>query len=408
MTTDHRLERLLGGEPLAALRRRLRHRYERATADTPQSFGIGRLNAVEYAALAALQGTPSRLKASMQINVAVIDGALRQAGVADSLRAALEQLDGLIVDHAAERLAVQAKWQKLRDATVHPALAFLLDLTSGLGLLKRLVGQDPVKAERLLVDAQAVLNRLPARGITRAQLAAQELGDAHALDNGCAVGTVVLAALRISLNREALPAVDVGELEDASARELWASAGVLVNELARPALVLNLATLATLGEPTYLSLRSLLRSPPEWAVNGHTVFVCENPNLLAIAADHLGARCAPMVCTDGMPAAAQRTVLTQLAQAGATLRYHGDFDWPGIRIGNHMMREHGAQPWRFGAADYLAALGIAPRPGRPLQGVEDEPSWDATLAVAMRTAQQAIDEEMVAEQLIQDLAQRSE
>ena len=104
----------------------------------------------------------------------------------------------------------------------------------------------------------------------------------------------------------------------------------------------------------------------------------------------------------------QRTVLTQITQASATLRYHGDFDWPGIRIGNHMMREHGAQPWCFGAADDLSALGIAPRPGRPLQGVEGEPSWDATLAVAMRTAQQAIDEEMVAEQLIQDLAHRSE
>lgn len=405
MTTDHRLERLLGGEPLAALRRRLRHRFEHATADTPlQSFGIGRLNAVEYAALAALQGTPSRLKASMQINVAVIDGALRQAGVADSLRAALEQLDGLIVDRAAARLVMRAKWQKLRDATGHPALASLLELASGLGLLKRLVGQDPAKADRLLVDAQAVLNRLPARGITRAQLAAQELGDAHALDNGCAVGTLVLAVLRTSLHRHAPTDVDAGEFEDASARELWASAGVLVNELARPALVLNLPDIATTGEPTYLSLRSLLRSPPEWAVRGHTVFVCENPNLLAIAADHLGVRCAPMVCTDGMPAAAQRSLLTQLAKAGALLRYHGDFDWSGIRIGNQMMREYNAHPWRFGATDYLTALNIAPRPGRLLEGIEAVPSWDATLALAMRAEQQAIDEEMVAELLIQDLA----
>ena len=405
MTNDHRLQRLLGGEPLAALRKRLRQRYARTTADTPlQSFGIGRLTAVEYAALAALQGTPSGLKASMQINVAVIDGALRQAGVADSLRAALEQLDGLIVDHAAERLAVQAKWQTLRDTTAHPALASLLDLTSGRGLLKRLVGQDPAKADRLLLDSQAVLNRLPARGITRAQLAAQELGDAHALDNGCAVGTLVLAVLRTSLHRQASAAVEVGEFEDASARELWASAGVLVNELARPVLALNLPDIATTGEPVYLSLRGLLRSPPEWVVRGRTVFVCENPNLLAIAADHLGARCAPMVCTDGMPAAAQRTLLTQLAKAGALLRYHGDFDWPGIRIGNQMMREHNAQPWRFGAADYLIALRVAPRPGRPLQGIEAEPSWDATLALAMRTEQQAIDEEIVAELLIQDLA----
>ncbi len=210
------------------------------------------------------------------------------------------------------------------------------------------------------------------------------------------------------MNREASPDLEDAELEKASDRELWASAGVLVNELARPVLVLNLPGVATLGEPDYLSLRRLLRSPPECAVQGRTVFVCENPNLIAIVADNLGASCAPMVCTDGMPAAAQRTLLTQLTQAGASLRYHGDFDWPGIRIGNHVMREHGAQPWRFGVADYLAALGIAPRPGRALQGAESEPSWDAMLALSMRTEQQAIDEEMVAELLIQDLTQRSE
>ncbi|MDB5869258.1 MAG: hypothetical protein JWP96_1590, partial [Polaromonas sp.] len=282
----------------------------------------------------------------------------------------------------------------------------LLQLPGGLGLLKRLAGQNPAAAAHFLDKAHAVLKRLPAPGLTRAQLAAQALGDAHALDNGCAVATLVLAVLK--LNREAPSGLEDAGFEEASARELWASAGVLVNELARPALVLNLPGVGTPGEPGYLSLRKLLRSPPMWNVRGRLVFVCENPNLIAIAADHLGASCAPMVCTDGMPAAAQRTVLTQLAQAGAALRYHGDFDWAGLRIGNHVMREHGAQPWRFSAADYLAACAIAPRPGRLLLGAEAEASWDARLALAMRTAQQAIDEEMVAESLMQDLAEQSE
>ena len=187
-------------------------------------------------------------------------------------------------------------------------------------------------------------------------------------------------------------------------RDLWASVGVLVNELARPVLVLNLPGVAAPGEPAYLSLRSLLRSPPVWTVRGLTVFVCENPNLLAIAADHLGQRCAPLVCTDGMPAAAQRSLLTQLARAGAALRYHGDFDWPGLHIGNHMLREHGASPWRFGAADYEAALRTAPLPGRPLHTDAVEASWDNALAAAMQTALRAIDEEMVADALLQDLA----
>ncbi|MBC7499373.1 MAG: TIGR02679 family protein [Herminiimonas sp.] len=409
MSTEDRLQRLLGSEPLAALRQRLRQRYERAAADAPlQGFRIEKLTAAEHAALAALQGRSSRFAASMHVDIAAIDAALRQAGVADSLRAALEQLDGRIAHRSAEREALQTQWEQLRDACAHAELAALLQISGGLGLLKRLAGQNPVAAVHFLEKAQAVLKRLPAPGLTRAQLAAQALGDAHALDNGCAVATLVLAVLKSALKREAPSDLDDGGSAEASARELWASAGVLVNELARPALVLNLPGVATPGEPAYLSLRQLLRSPPECAVRGRTVFVCENPNLIAIAADHLGANCAPMVCTDGMPAAAQRTVLAQLVQAGASLRYHGDFDWPGIRIGNHVMREHGAQPWRFGAADYRAALGIAPRPGRALQGAESEPSWDTTLALTMRTEQQAIDEEMVAELLIQDLAQRRE
>ena len=133
---------------------------------------------------------------------------------------------------------------------------------------------------------------------------------------------------------------------------------MLVNELARPALLLNLpmeggGTFAgEAGEPAYATLRRLLRSPPRLAVAGRTVYVCENPNLVAIAADRLGLRCAPLVCADGMPAAAQRTLLPQLAEAGANLAYHGDFDWPGLRIANLVMRSFGARPWRFGAEDY--------------------------------------------------------
>jgi uncharacterized protein (TIGR02679 family) len=108
-----------------------------------------------------------------------------------------------------------------------------------------------------------------------------------------------------------------------------------------------------------------------------------------------------------MPAEAQRTLLAQLARAGAALRYHGDFDWSGLRIGNHVMREHGAGPWHFDAADYQAALGTASLPGRSLQGAAVEASWDAVLAAAMRGAGQAIDEEMVADLLLQDLVSRS-
>jgi uncharacterized protein (TIGR02679 family) len=123
---------------------------------------------------------------------------------------------------------------------------------------------------------------------SRAQLAVAALGDAHALDAGSPAATLVLTALR---------QLAAAEPDIESTREQWAAAGVLVNELARPALALNLPgpTGAEAGEPTYLSLRRLLRSPPAWGVIGCPVFVCENPNLLAIAADQLGPRCAPLV-----------------------------------------------------------------------------------------------------------------
>jgi uncharacterized protein (TIGR02679 family) len=147
----------------------------------------------------------------------------------------------------------------------------------------------------------------------------------------------------------------------------------------------------------------LLRAPPSWDVSGRDVYVCENPNLVAIAADRLGRACAPLVCTEGMPAAAQRTLLSQLALAGARLRYHGDFDWPGVRIANHVMREHRAQPWRFGAADYLAAIQIAPRRGQRLGAKAIAASWDDALMPAMRHHRIPIAEEMLAASLLEDL-----
>jgi len=253
--------------------------------------------------------------------------------------------------------------------------------------------------------------------MTRAQLAAKTLGDAHALDTGQAVATLVLAVWREMIvphhayDDELLTVEDVAgrEIGDERTRDIWAKAGVLVNELARPALFLNLhingrsALPLALGEPNYASLRFLLRSNPFWDVRGRDVSVCENANLVAIAADKLGANCAPMVCTDGMPAAAQRVLLRQLAAAGARLRYHGDFDWAGLRIGNYVMREFGALPWRFDAGNYLAAVARAPRPGLPLGDHDAEASWDEALTAAMREHQLSIAEESLAETLLEDL-----
>lgn len=107
-----------------------------------------------------------------------------------------------------------------------------------------------------------------------------------------------------------------------------------------------------------------------------------------------------------MPAAAQRALLAQLVSGGARLRYHGDFDWPGLIIGNRVMREFGAQPWRYGMVDYRAAVAAAETENRhPLTGTRIDAEWDAGLAEAMLDHGRAVDEEGVIDMLLSDLSQ---
>lgn len=403
-TVDARLQRLLGGPGLAALRLRLRRHLVRRDESTRSGvLNLNQLTAAEQEAISLLTGRPARASATARLDLALLDAALQGAGIASSLREALELLDGPIGNPAADRQALQARWAQTPNAVcAHPAFAQWLQQPAALGLLRRLARQDPDAARVLLERAEAVLLRLPAQGLTRAQLAADTLGNAHALDNGQALATLVLAVLQATQETE-------GDTSAERTRDIWARAGVLVNELARPALFLNLPTLASdplqplAGEPGYLSLRQLLRSPVQWTVAARVVYVCENPNIVSIAADRLGAACMPLVCTEGMPAAAQRVLLMQLAQAGATLRYHGDFDWAGLHIANQVMQLSGARPWRMGHGDYVRAAALAPHTQRDLDESRVSAVWDAALAPAMRLHGLAIAEEAVVAELLGDL-----
>lgn len=417
---DPRLIRRLGGAELAELRRRMRRHFERYGRD-PEILGfqLTKLSAIEYEALALLIGLPPRPTQSVRINIAQFDAALQDAGMANSLHEALETLDGPIVNREEVRADLQSRWSSVTDdQRIHPSLYAWLRTTSAVGLLKRVSKQDPQTAHQLLQQAHAVMQRLPAQGLTRAQLAADVLGNAHALDNGQAVATVVLAALRHSANTDERERPPLEETEDEAdgvrrprerVRDIWARSGVLVNELARPALFLNLpvrtpsSTPAIPGEPGYLSLRRLLRTPPAWDVEDQVVYVCENPNIVSIAADQLGTACAPLVCTDGMPAAAQRVLLKQLSDAGAKLLYHGDFDWAGIHIANNVMELCEACSWRFGAEDYLLAVKSLATKERDLEDARIAASWDSTLVESMRLKGVAIAEEAVVSKLIDDL-----
>src|SRR5260370_39476823 len=101
---DPRLQRLLGGEHNSLLRKRLRPRFGRVPLDaTVEGFRIGKLTAEEHAALASLLGRPLRYTSSLQIDARLIHAAYQHAGIAPSLRAALEQLDGPITCLATTR-----------------------------------------------------------------------------------------------------------------------------------------------------------------------------------------------------------------------------------------------------------------------------------------------------------------
>jgi uncharacterized protein (TIGR02679 family) len=418
---DDRLKRLLGGAELASLRLRMRRYFERVeNGASGDVLTLTQLSATEHEALALLTGRPSRPSRSARIDVRQLDATLIEAGIAGSLRAALELIDGPIENRAANRNGIQAQWDSVTSHDGwHVALSDWVVTPAAIRLLKRLTRQNPVNAQHLLERADIVLRRLPADGVPLSQLAAETLGNAHALDSGEPTATIILAAWR---HLERRHTSDVNSLEDNDTqddcrlpheriRDIWARSGVLVNELARPVLFLNLpvadhrAIVGTSGEPAYMSLRRLLRNPPVWAVNDVTVFVCENPNLMAIVADKLGASSAPLVCTDGMPAAAQRTLLTQLEIAGARLVYHGDFDWPGLQIANHMISTWQMNLWRFGAKDYEVAVTNAPHMRHDLSGACVAASWDPALMLAMQHHGIAIAEESVAASLLVDLHQ---
>ena len=394
-TELERLRRLLGGPELVALRRRLRARYERGAP--AGEFTLGRLSLVERRALEGLTGRRAGSAGSMRLRLAELDGALARAGLASSLRRALEILDGPVQDLKTQRKAREQAWGRALEQAQESRLKALIGEPGGAALLKRLAAGDAGSAQSFLDQAQRVLARLPAHGIPLAQLAAQTLGDSHALDAGSAVATLVLHAGAAAAAQQAWRE---------RPREQWARLGDSVNELAAPALCLNLPVrrpegVLAAGEPIHLSLRRLLRDPPAWAVAGRDVFVCENPSIVAIAADRMGGTCAPLVCTNGMPAAAQRTLLGQLAAAAARLRYHGDFDWPGLTIGNFVIRALGARAWRFGADDYLAACGTG---GAGLAaGRRVEAVWDCRLAAAMAERAVVVHEEAVADRLMADL-----
>ncbi|HSK75259.1 MAG TPA: TIGR02679 family protein [Thermoanaerobaculia bacterium] len=412
MSPEGELLDYLGRRELARLWPEVRVRME----SLGEARGTVRLASVrddERRAVADLLGLAKLPSGDVRIRLDRLDQALRASRFGVDLRTAMILLGGPLRDRTGEREEERLRWRELwADALAHPAVAArpgLRPWLAGLqasGLLRRLAAAG--EERRLLEQALAVLAALapPREDVRLSVLASEALETSHALDAGRPVPSLVLRALALLADRP--PPRSARER-----RELWEAAGVVTDDLSCDLLVLGLVpagrglvaeglrAFAAAGEPVRLTLRQIaagsLVFPP-----GLRVRVCENPVVVAAAADRWGPASAPLICLGGFPNHAGRRLLAHLARHGAEILYHGDFDWAGLMIANSLRETVPFEPWRFKVNDYRAAL--AHRFDRP--ELRDRPvpaPWDPELDRAMAEAGVAVEEETVLGDLIEDL-----
>jgi uncharacterized protein (TIGR02679 family) len=413
--TDAKLHRLLGGEAVEWLVRRVRDRLE-AGGSLTGTVTLPAATPEQRRAVERLTGRVPRSGASLSVSLTEVDRILRDSGTAPGgLAEAVTRLTGPLRDRSRERADLAAAWGAA-FAPLDAAVEDRAELTRWRGWLDatgvvRRLAPEPDRARQLLAQVAAVLRRLPSRGVPIGRLAAECCGDAHALDDGRPVGTLVVSAVRALAG---LPFAAEGTAD--SRRAAWAAVGVHLDELssltlclglpgdARTALGRTLASCHEAGQPAVLTLRQLRCH--DGPLHADRVRICENPVVVATAADELGARCQPLVCVGGQPSAAGWRLLELLASGGAEFHYHGDFDWGGIRIADAVRHRVNWRPWRYDHLAYEAAVPVA-HPLTPRTGLAGEPAatpWDPELAAAMRHRNLRIEEELTLDALLQDLS----
>jgi uncharacterized protein (TIGR02679 family) len=409
----HEIRQHLGGPVYRKLFDAVRRRLEEAGASA-RTVTVRGLDEAERRAIADLLGWKTLPADPVRLAVARLDHALRESRLAAGLDEVVEALGGPLVDRRAHREAArageEAMWRRMAGHPVvlaRPELSRWLDELRALGLLARGAQRTGMPRDTLVDLALQVIELLPAGGVLLAVLAADVTGDAHALDPGQPLAGLVLRAAQHLAGWTALPA------DAAARRRLWAEVGVLCDPLSAQVLVLglrpagddrlaqHLRAWADAGEPRRLTLRELTGSTLRLDI-GAEVFVCENPGVVAAAADRLGSDCAPLVCVEGIPSTAALELLHQLRRHGAQVRFHADFDWTGVRIGNLLTEQHRAAPWRFDAPAYRSACAELVE-SMPLTGAAVEATWDRELRAAMEASARTIFEEQLIDILISDL-----
>lgn len=362
-----------------------------------------------------------------RISLAALDTALRSSGGGRGLVSVLEILDGrALVNRRAARERDQADWaavwQRLDSALHDAGLAGAAWVPAWIAALKRggiLTRAGCVAAGKALDYAVAGLALLlesaggrrttagPRHTWELAALASRVTGTAHGFDETTLASSVLLRAAAHALDRP-IP-------ESATdRRDLWSALGVATDTLSGTVLSWQfrppgpdgwssmMRDRADLGVVTHLTLHELavagsaLSLPP-----GQAVSVCENPQVMQAAVR--AATTTPLLCLSGNPASVGTRLLSRLIEAGHPVRYHGDFDWPGVAIAGRVL-EQGATAWRMSADDYAAAVAALDADhaialtGRPVPT-----PWDRRLGSAMSAHGLAVHEEFVLSDLLGDL-----
>lgn len=214
----------------------------------------------------------------------------------------------------------------------------------------------PDSIEELATIVAAVWRRLPGGHpqVRLAQLAAEVLHDAHALDATTPAGRAVA---RLAATVRSVPRPNRSGPEW---RAAWRSVGVACDTVSSRVLALNLplqgrSAAATLcanshGEPIWLTQRMLDQG---FRCASTTVYVCENPTVVEAAADTLGERCPPLVCTDGIATTAGTDLIAGIATLGCVVIARADFDDAGLVVVDQIRRvAPEMRPWRFDQIAY--------------------------------------------------------
>ncbi len=393
---------------LASARRSL----ERTGGGLAGSVSVSRPTDAERRAIIGITGQYRDTRtARVTVRLADLDSAVRET-TGRGLPELLAELGGPLRDRPAERSALAAARETAirmaEESPLHVSCAWYRDWLAEIardGSLTKLIKQGE---HARLAQATTVLANLARRAggpVILPALAAEVTGDTKALNHGTVTSTLVLRALAVKAGTDRPETAE-------ERRQLWEVSGVVLDDLASRVLVLNvpaegrglgewLTGAARLGVPFYVTLHQLMTLP--LAVHGTLVDICENPAVLRRAAAELGAGSAPLICAEGQPSAAFHQLATAIVSGGGELRYHGDFDWPGLAIASSVMRRHGARPWRMSAADYAAGMRAEAEHVR-LTGPPQPTPWDPALSEVMAATGRVIYEESVSDALIADLS----